>query len=273
VDRAVDAFDHKAPVWYYILHFWYIMFPWCILAAGTIAIAFIRRRRMDGRALFLSCSAGVILVMLSLVSSKLDIYFLPAVGLTVYAAFMLLPGFRERKFVRWALLVPLAMAAVAAPVAFFVMRGYDADTLAGSLSPWLLVPLEVGAIAAIVAALRDDIRMTVFSFAAGLYLAAFVFGLQVRHVNPYIGYRALCEEAMAAAQEKDIDRYVLATFPDGTPLMKRGENADVYLGRQLELQPLSVIENSADSLAGDTNGIIVFTINDKNATFAVYGND
>ena len=273
VDRAVNSFDHGAPFYYYLLHFWYIMFPWCILAAGTIAIAFIRRREMDDRARFMACSAGTVLVMLSLVSSKLDIYFLPAVGLTIYAAFMLLPGIKARRFIRWVLIVPLGIVAIAVPVAFFVMRGNDADTLVGSLSPWMLLPLFIGSAAAIVAALRDDFRMTVCSFAAGLYVALFIFGLQVRQVNPYIGYRVLCEEAKAVAEEKGIDCYVLATFPNGVPLMPRGENADVYLGRQLELQPLSVIENSADSLAGDTNGIIVFTINDKNATFAVYGND
>ncbi|MBR4772424.1 MAG: glycosyltransferase family 39 protein [Bacteroidales bacterium] len=272
VDRAVDAFDHKAPIYYYLLHFWYIMFPWCILAAGTIAIAFIRRQTMDDRALFMACCSAAILVMLSLVSGKLDIYFLPAVGLTIYAAFMLLPGLEARGFVRWALLVPLILAAVALPVAFFIFAG-DEGTLAGSLSPWLLLPMEAGIIAAIVAAFRDNIKAATCSFAAGLYIALFIFGLQVKQVNPYIGYRALCEEAMAAAAEKGIDRYVLATFPDGVPMMERGDNADVYLGKPLELQPMSVIETDVDSLVGDTNGIIVFTITDKNPTFVVYGND
>ena len=272
VDRAVDAFDHKAPIYYYLLHFWYIMFPWCILAAGTIAIAFIRRQTMDDRALFMACCSAAILVMLSLVSGKLDIYFLPAVALTIYAAFMLLPGLKARGFVRWALLVPLILAAVALPVAFFIFAG-DEGTLVGSLSSWLLLPLEAGIIAAIVAAFRDNIKAATCSFAAGLYIALFIFGLQVKQVNPYIGYRALCEEAMAAAAEKGIDRYVLATFPDGVPMMERGDNADVYLGKPLELQPMSVIETDVDSLVGDTNGIIVFTITDKNPTFVVYGND
>ena len=273
VDRAVDAFDHKAPVYYYLLHFWYIMFPWCILVVAAVVLSFIRRREMNDRALFLSCSAGVILVMLSAVSSKLDIYFLPAVGLAVYAAFILLPALKARRLVRWSLLVPLFIAAVAPPVAFFVTRGSGADTLAGNLSPWLLVPLVAGSVAAVVAAFRDNVKGAVFSFAAGLYLTAFVFGLQVKQVNPYIGYRSICDQARAAADEKGIDRFVLATYADGVPMMSRGENADVYLGKPLELQPLSVIEGSVDSLVGDTNGIIVFTITDKNPTFAVYGKD
>lgn len=274
VDRAVDAFDHKAPVYYYFLHFWYIMFPWCILTAGTLVLAFIRRQEMDDRARFLACSAAVILVMLSLVSGKLDIYFLPAAGLAVYAAFLVLPGFRARKFVKWALLVPLLLAAVALPVGFFIARsGEDAQTLVGSLSPWLLAPLELGILAAVVAAFRENVKAVTCSFAAGLYIAMFLFGLQVKQVNPYIGYRSLCEEAMAVASEKGIDRYVLAAFPDGVPLMKRGDNADVYLGQPLELQPLSVIESSVDSIVGDTKGIIVFTITDKKPTFVVYGHD
>ena len=274
VDRAVNAFNHKEPFYFYLLHFWYIMFPWCILAAGMIAIAFIRRQKMDDRTLMLACSAITILVMLSLVSGKLDIYFLPAIGLAVYATFMLLPDFKARRFTKWALLVPLFLAAVALPFILFILRGKDpATSQYGDLSPLLLLPLEAGIIAAIVAAFRDDMKAVTCSFAAGLYLALTVFGLQMKQVNPLIGYRTICEEAMAAAQEKGIDRYVLATFPDGVSMMKRGENADVYLGQPLEFQPLSVIETAVDSLVGDTNGIIVFTITDKRPTFVVYGHD
>jgi len=167
----------------------------------------------------------------------------------------------------------LFLVAVALPLAFFLTKGSDPDTLAGSLSPWLFLPLAAGTAAAIVAAFRDNIAGTVCCFAAGLYLAAFVFGLQVKQVNPYIGYRSICQEAMDVAVEKGIDRFVLATYPDGVPVMSRGENADVYLGKPLELQPLSVIENAADSLSAGTNGMIVFTITDKNPTFAVYGKD
>ena len=274
VDRAVNAFNHKEPFYFYLLHYWYIMFPWCLLAAGVIAIAFIRRQKMDDRTLMMACSAITILVMLSLVSGKLDIYLLPAVGLAIYATVMLLPAFKARRFVKWAIVIPLALAAVALPAAFFIIRG---DEAAGAplrnLSPWLFVPLGAGIIAAIVAACRDNFKAAACSFAAGLYLALVVFGLQIKHVNPFIGYRTICEEAMVAAQEKGIDRYVLATFPDGVSMMKRGENADVYLGQSLEMQPLSVIETAVDSLVGDTNGIIVFTITDKRPTFVVYGHD
>lgn len=274
VDRAINAFNHKAPFYFYLLHFWYIMFPWCFLAATVIAVAFIRRQKMDDRALMMACSAATILVMLSLVSGKLDIYFLPAAGLTIYATVMLLPAFKARRIVKWALLVPLFLAAVALPVVLFILRGKDpAASPYGNLTPWLLLPLEAGIIAAIVAAFRDDMKAATCSFAAGLYLALSVFGLQMQYVNPYTGYRSVCEEAMAAAQQKGIDRYVLATFPDGVSMMKRGENADVYLGQPLEKQPLSVIETAVDSLIGDSNGIIVFTITDKKPTFVVYGHD
>lgn len=271
LDRAVVAFDHKAPFYYYCLHFWYIMFPWCILAAGTLVIAFIRRQEMGDKARFMACSAAVILVMLSLISGKLDIYFLPAVGLVIYATFMLLPGFKARKFVKWAMAAPLALAAVALPVGFAIARkGADADSLVGVLSPWLLVPLETGLIAAVVAALKDNIKASTYSFAAGLYIALFIFGLQVEQVNPYIGYRSVCEEARAAAAREGIDRFVLATNPDGTAVMDRGENIDVYVG-SLEKYPATDIESSSDNIVGDTNGIIVFTETHKKPTFVVYG--
>ena len=274
VDRAVNAFNHKAPFYFYIVHYWYIMFPWCLLAAGVMVLAFIQRQKMDDRALMLSCFTAVILVMLSLVSGKLDIYFLPAVGLAVYATFMLLPGFKARRFVKWALLIPFFLAVVALPAAFFIARGNGVSGAPlRSLSPWMLVPLEIGLVAAIVAAFRDNIKAATCCFAAGFYLALFVLGLEINQLDPFIGYRAVCEEAMAEADKRGIDRYVLAAKPDGTPQMKRGENADVYIGKPLELVPMSDIETSVESIVGDTNGIIVFTVKDKKPTFVVYEHD
>ena len=111
------------------------------------------------------------------------------------------------------------------------------------------------------------------SYAAGLYLGIFVAGMQIDRINPQIGYRSLCREAMAEAELRGINRYVLATDAEGEPLLVRGENIDVFLGSMPEMLPAADIENSPESMIGDSNGIIVFTVKDKNPTFVVYGHE
>jgi len=271
VDRAVNAFWHKAPFYFYLLHFWYILFPWCLLAAGTIAIALFRRQDMDDRSRFMSCSSIVIIVMLSLISSKLDIYLLPAIGLIVYATFLLLPALKADKFVKYSLLVPLVCLAAALPVAAIILRKPDSGAgFASLLSPWTMLPLEIGTVAALAALFRGKLKLLTCAFAAGMYLTLFVSGLQIKQLNPYIGYRALCEEAVETAAAEGITRFVLATDADGVPLLDRGENIDVYLGTAVEMLPLSVIEELACS-PDTAEKIIVFTETDKKPTFAVYG--
>ena len=51
--------------------------------------------------------------------------------------------------------------------------------------------------------------------------------------------------------------------------MNRGENVDVFLG-SIDHVSTTTIENSLDSLIGDTKGIIVLTQQDKKPNFAVY---
>lgn len=274
VDRAVNAFYHKAPVYFYALHYWYILFPWCILAAGAVIISLIRRQPFDGRARFMAVSAAVIFVMLSCFSSKLDIYLLPATGLVVYSAFLLLPDLRADRFVKWSVLIPLCLAAAALPAAFYILSKPGSGVpFASGISPWALVPVEAGVLTAIAAVFCFDLKTVVCSFTAGIYASLFVFGLQVGKINPYIGYREVCEEAKATAADRGIDRFVLAVDADGAPLLERGENIDAYLGVQPELIPLSDIESSASDVVGGSNGIIVFTETDKKPTFAVYGKD
>jgi len=72
---------HSGPVYYYILAVLIGMFPWSIFTvpAALLWIQHLRKRNEDSRALvFITCWAGVYLVLFSLASTKLPNYVLPA---------------------------------------------------------------------------------------------------------------------------------------------------------------------------------------------------
>lgn len=91
VDRAHNAFTHDWPWWYYCVCVWYVMAPWSLL----IAYELIARRDVAARGDFRKLTIAVFavtFVMLSCVSSKLQVYLLPAIPFGVYLGASLING-------------------------------------------------------------------------------------------------------------------------------------------------------------------------------------
>jgi 4-amino-4-deoxy-L-arabinose transferase-like glycosyltransferase len=100
VGRAIEAFDHQKPVWFYLLRSPLIFFPWFALLLVAIAAA-IRRSTGAARNAYGFCMSWMLAVVIpfSLISGKLDIYMLPAF---VPAALMIGGFLTERLEPGWA---------------------------------------------------------------------------------------------------------------------------------------------------------------------------
>ncbi|MDE6452646.1 MAG: dolichyl-phosphate-mannose--protein mannosyltransferase [Muribaculaceae bacterium] len=83
IDRARDAFHHKRPFYYYAIAIWYVMAPWSLLLLYRACT--LRGRIVQGpyRKLMLAVPA-VTFAVLSCISSKLQVYLLPAIPFAVY---------------------------------------------------------------------------------------------------------------------------------------------------------------------------------------------
>lgn len=90
VGRSIDSWHHKGPWYYYLYSIWYMMAPWSLLTIGVIVYGLIKKIRLPQTIRFFTVCAGTIFVMLSIVSSKLQIYMLPAFPFINYAAFYIL---------------------------------------------------------------------------------------------------------------------------------------------------------------------------------------
>lgn len=93
VDRAVEAFHHKRPWYFYLLHLWYTTLPWGPLALVGIGHYLYRvvRHRTTFKANeqdFFVVAFLVALVLLSSVSGKLDVYLLPVYAFLSYGGLM-----------------------------------------------------------------------------------------------------------------------------------------------------------------------------------------
>lgn len=237
VGRAVNAFTHARPFWFYLVTLLWCLAPYTLLLIGSFMASLLPVRKAgaekssDLEILFL-CTIISTAAMLSSFSSKLPIYLVPVLPFCVYLFPTVLDRIGERGWMRWSvgifqiLLLCAGIAtllflsgSVTIPTAASLQDEYSFAreapvvnavillTLANAMGTWFLIK-------------RKSVNIPVLLLSAGLFLAAFSASAVLRDLNPYIGYGSICSRV-----------------PEGTDVatifLHRPENIDVYTGRQI----------------------------------------
>lgn len=237
VGRAVNAFTHARPFWFYLVTILWCLAPYTLLLIGSFMASLLPVRKAgaekvsDLEILFL-CTIISTAAMLSSFSSKLPIYLVPVLPFCVYLFPTVLDRIGERGWMRWSvgifqiLLLCAGIAtllflngSVTIPVAACLLDEYSFAreapvvnavillTLANAMGTWFLIK-------------RKSVSIPALLLSAGLFLAAFSASAVLRDLNPYIGYGSICSRV-----------------PEGTDVatifLHRPENIDVYTGRQI----------------------------------------
>ena len=235
VDRAVNSFHHKAPVWYYLAIIWAVMAPWCLATVPGMITGILKKR--DGEApsgyeKTLALTSLSTFVMLSLFSSKLAIYLAPIFPFAVY----LWPAAARRKgWNGWrtvAIRVPAILAIVlgllAAVIGFVCMivpKVPEFISFPFLKSPLVMLAgmvLAYGGFKALIASAKEAEawEKPVTAVSVCLLLSVFLLSFKMPAVNDFIGYANVCKLVPAEGQV-----YTLK--------VNRPENMDVYLGREV----------------------------------------
>lgn len=237
VGRAVNAFTHARPFWFYLVTILWCLAPYTLLLIGSFMASLLPVRKAgaekvsDLEILFL-CTIISTIAMLSSFSSKLPIYLVPVLPFCVYLFPTVLDRIGERGWMRWSvgifqiLLLCAGIAtllflsgSVTIPAAACLLDEYSFAreapvvnavillTLANAIGTWFLIK-------------RKSVNIPALLLSAGLFLAAFSASAVLRDLNPYIGYGSICSRV-----------------PEGTDVatifLHRPENIDVYTGRQI----------------------------------------
>lgn len=237
VGRAVNAFTHARPFWFYLVTILWCLAPYTLLLIGSFMASLLPVRKAgaekvsDFEILFL-CTIISTAAMLSSFSSKLPIYLVPVLPFCVYLFPTVLDRIGERGWMRWSvgifqiLLLCAGIAtllflsgSVTIPAAACLLDEYSFAreapvvnavillTLANAMGTWFLIK-------------RKSVNIPALLLSAGLFLAAFSASAVLRDLNPYIGYGSICSRV-----------------PEGTDVatifLHRPENIDVYTGRQI----------------------------------------
>lgn len=225
VGRTFHAFHHQAPFYYYAVCVWYCLAPWSPVVIGLIVAALNRHVvRSDLQRFFLTVSISTF-VLLSCVSSKIQIYLLPAIPFMVYSAAMFLPRYAERKWVKALILLPAGILVMSLPAIIIVAHKTGLPYLHNGIVVAAAALLSVGALAACHILLRDSahsIWRTVSCLSKGILATCFVAAFAFPSINDYIGYGALCRHALILSRQSGISDF-------RTWRLHRSSGIDVYL--------------------------------------------
>lgn len=243
VGRGVNAFHHKYPFYYYAITIWYLLAPWMFLSVGLIIAGVVRKKIETESEKFFLTIILTTFVMLSMISSKLAVYMLPAIPFLIYLPAMLLDKFDEENiWLRLSVAVSASIFATALPAVFYMGGAEELSYIAIPLVYAAATVTSLGGVMILFLlfrkkTLRQSIRMMTFT----LLLTIFIAGWALPCLNPHIGWNTLCKEAARIAQEKGTSEYYVYKI-------SRPESMDVFLKKEVIVVPEENILNG--SLSG-----------------------
>jgi len=234
VDRGVNAFHHKQPIWYYCLAIWYELAPWCLLVIPMFVMSFVRKTDDSVERLW-ACSALSCFVMLSLFSSKLAIYLLPILPFMIYVFPLVQKRVAYNKWMKAALVIPEVIFLILGIAALAFSTGKLWGLLPDmEIEPYMFVTdwtIRIAALIVIVGSaysLRRTINdssweKSVILLSATFLTMLFVASFSLPKANPLFGYKALCDDIQLAMSETGADSV-------NTIYVHRSENMRLFLG-------------------------------------------
>lgn len=228
VGRAVNSFHHSEPFWYYAPVFFYVLAPWSLLVLLGLGAASCRRfLRSDLQRFFLVVSLTTI-VLLSLISSKIQIYLLPALPFMVYAAALVLPYMKECRGTRWAVGLPALALALVLPTLFMLNRLTELPYI----HTWQLATsayvFTVSGLLALYLLWQKGLHEALQAMAVGVLAGVFVASFGMTRLNPSIGYGNVCRKASELSCVHPCAGICVWR-------MRRAENMDVYLQKPFRI--------------------------------------
>lgn len=228
VNRAVNSIHHNEPFYFYILSIWYSIAPWSLLFIGILIAGLKKRLVSTDLELFFLVVALSTFVTLSLFSSKLAVYILPAIPFFAYIAILWISRLGSPKWLLPLIGIPALILCLALPGVIIARKFISIGEI--SLSPILLsaiLILSATGIFALRYLFNHKPIHGIITTGAGMLLAVFAFSFSIPKYNAIIGLGELCSHAKKTATEKAIDNFYYCQ-------MRKGDNLDVYLGVKLE---------------------------------------
>ncbi len=234
--RAVDAFHHKKPFYFYLIQIWPNLAPYSLLLVGVIAAGMLKHRLTSDTEHFWNATIWTTFVMLSLVSGKLGVYLAPIVPFFVFLTAALIRKFPWNGWLAASVAFPAGVMVLALPALAGIVLFSGLSYLG---QPFFFIAAGIFSLAGVltlIALKQRNLRKALNTIGFSILIGAFVGGFSIPALNPWIGYRDLCEKAVELKEEKGLEHFY-------SIYLHRAENTDVFLGEDIRQ-----LNNSQDAV-------------------------
>ncbi len=242
VNRAIDSFHHEKPFYYYMITVWYSLAPWSLFFCVVIVSGICKKIIKTDLEVFFSAVILITFVMLSAISSKVEIYMLPVFPFIAYLSGILLNKIRWNKWATLAITIPSILLAIT-PLLLNKIPAEAFNQIENiSIVYIVLTLLTISGITALFFLYgRKDKSKSIYVLSCSILTGVFIMGLAIPSFNNKIGYRELCLKGIELKKNEIDAKYYIYKI-------RRGENMDVYLHEQVV--PVSVDDIISSKYAG-----------------------
>lgn len=233
--RAFNSFHHKQPFWFYFPRMLWSFAPWILLYLVLIVQAIRKKLFQTELQQFFGIITAANIIMLSLISSKLDIYLLPVYPFAVYLCASLLPAQKDHPAVKIAIGIPASILALALP-AFITFRKILPPEFGGI---WIYIGLSLlsaSGFIALVTVIRNPSK-AITCIACGILLLYFTGSFAIPRFNNIIGFNEVTQTALQAGKKQHVENYFYYKFGSAADM-------DVFLSQRLyELDSIQQLDS------------------------------
>ena len=226
IGRGINTFHHKEPFWYYFPRMLMTFAPWSPLYLILLWLGIRKKLFTTDLHRFFAVTITVNLLLLSLISSKLDVYLLPLYPFIVYLCAAFLTQLKDEKSVKFGIGISVIIFILLFP-ALILFGDQLAEHIKGLLPYIGIGILSVTSLLALRLLLRCQVRKAIVYTGFGMLLMFFVVSFAIPQVNHHIGFKELAHKAKITAQKTSTEKFYYYNY-------QRIRNMDVYLGNGVE---------------------------------------
>ncbi len=226
VGRGINSFHHKEPFYFYFTRFLFTFAPWSLLYLFAMVKGGIRRAFTSDTEKFFVTAILTMFLIMSLVSSKIDIYLLPVYPFIAYLTAAAIGKNSGDTLARWCVCIPAGAVALIFPALLLFSGNLPLPVQHPMIAFPAVFFLSAGGIASIVYCVRKNLNGAIASLALGILVTVFIASFDIKSYNRYIGLGEIARAGQSVAKEKGVDEYYFFDFG-------RAENMDAYLGKEL----------------------------------------
>ena len=223
--RAVKSFHHSEPFYYYFLCIWYCLFPWTFVIIGLIITSLLKPAKPKGILLYFLTITLASIILLSCVSSKIEIYLLPVVPFIVFSCIISLNYYESNKWINIGYIATSIVYVLIFPIFLFLRFNQEIPEIS---TPYIWMPFLCVTTAGMISLYylfsnryKNKIIYSTYCLSGGILLCVLTLSLSMEHLNKYIGYKDLYKEIKTKSCRTGIQK--IKSWHVG-----RSENMDVY---------------------------------------------